>query len=58
MARDYVYASRVKEAAKAQGLRMAGDAVDAINKAVDDMLRKAGSRAKGNGRKTIQAQDI
>jgi len=55
---DYVYNSRVKDAAKAAGMRMSGDAVAAFNKAVDDMIRKAAARAKANGRKTIQAQDV
>ena len=55
---DYVYNSRVKDAAKAAGMRTSGDAVAAFNKAVDDMIRKAAARAKANGRKTIQAQDV
>jgi histone H3/H4 len=58
MAQTYVYASRVKEFAKSQGMRFSGDAMAATNAYMEEMIRKAANRAKANGRKTIQKQDL
>jgi len=58
MAQTYVYASRVKEFAKGQGMRFSGEAMAAVNAHMEEMIRKAAARAKANGRKTIQKQDL
>ena len=58
MAQTYVYASRVKEYAKSLGMRFSGDAMAAVNMYMEEMIKKAADRAKANGRKTIQKQDL
>ena len=58
MAQTYAYASRVKEFAKSLGMRFSGDAMVAVNAQMEDTIRKAAARAKANGRKTIQKQDL
>ena len=58
MAETYVYASRIKELAKKHGLRMSGDAADALNAEIINMVKAAADRAKGNKRKTIYPFDF
>jgi histone H3/H4 len=53
-----VVQSKVKELAKKLKLRMAGDAVGAISKAVEEVVKAAAVRAKANKRQTIKASDI
>ena len=53
-----VLASRIKEVAKAGGVRVSGDFVEAANKATVDSIKAAIARAKANGRQTIRPQDI
>lgn len=55
---QYVVTSKVKEAIKGQGYRTAGDAVDALNEAVDEMIERAITRCKENGRQTVRASDF
>lgn len=50
--------SKVKEAVKKHDLNMAGDFADGLSKEVDTMIRRAGMRAKANGRKTLRAADL
>lgn len=50
--------SKVKEVAKKGKLRMSGDAVDRISKAVEEIIKKAGERAKANKRQTIKPADV
>jgi len=58
MAETYVYASRIKELAKKHGLRMSGDAAEALNGQIAEMVKAAAERAKGNKRKTIYPVDF
>jgi hypothetical protein len=53
-----VVGSKVKEAIKSQGVRMAGDLLDALNGAVGGMLKAAVGRTKANGRGTVRPQDL
>ena len=51
-----VVRSKVKDAAK--GMRVSGDFVDALDKAVAEMIKNAAERAKGNGRSTCRPVDL
>ena len=53
-----VIQSKVRDQVRKAKLRMSGDAVHALSKAVADLLAKAGARAKANKRQTIKASDI
>ena len=44
MAETYVYASRIKELAKKHGLRMSGDAAEALNGQIAEMVKAAAER--------------
>ena len=48
--------SKVKSAVK--GMRFAGDFFKALDKKVDEIIKEAGKRAKGNGRATIRPVDL
>ena len=48
--------SKVKAALK--GMRASGDLYAALDKKVDEVLKKAAVRAKSNGRATVRAQDL
>jgi histone H3/H4 len=58
MAMNYVVTARVKELMKMHGMRMSGDTADALNRMVEEALKKAVGRAKANGRKTVKAEDL
>mgnify|MGYP001615752975 CR=1 FL=1 len=53
-----VVGSKVKEEIKKYDCNTAGDAVDALSKVVEGMVKKAAERAKANGRKTVRAEDF
>ena len=53
-----VVGSKVKEAIKNQGVRMAGDLLDALNGTVSGLLKAAVGRTKANGRGTVRPQDL
>lgn len=53
-----VVASRIKEAARAGDVRVAGDFADAFNAEVNEVLSKAIDRAKTNGRSTVRPGDL
>lgn len=53
-----VVASRIKEAARNQEIRVAGDFGDAFNAKVNELLSAAVARAKGNGRGTVRPGDL
>ncbi|MCD6434554.1 MAG: DUF1931 domain-containing protein [Candidatus Diapherotrites archaeon] len=55
---NLVVASKVREVIKANGCNTAGDLVDALDREVEALLRKAAERAKANGRKTVRAADL
>ena len=54
----YVVASKVKELVKSEGMNMASDFSDALSKKVEELVKAAAARAKGNGRKTVRAIDL
>lgn len=53
-----VVGSKVKEEIKKYDCNTAGDAVEALSKMVEDVIKKAAERAKANGRKTVRAEDF
>ena len=53
-----VVQSKVKEAAKREGVNVAGDFADALSVKVEAMVKEAVNRAKANGRKTIRGYDL
>lgn len=58
MAKNYVYKSKVQELLKEHGMRMSGDATDAVDQMIEDAVKKAAERAKANGRKTVKGYDF
>lgn len=58
MADSVVVQSKVKEAVKAQGLRMDSNLPDALNEKVNALIAKAAKRAKENGRGTLRPYDL
>jgi len=48
--------AKIKEAAK--GFNVASDLADALDKAVEELIKKACERAESNGRKTVMAKDL
>lgn len=55
---NLVVASKVKEAVKGHGYRMAGDFGDALNVKVHAMLAAAVARCGANNRGTVRPQDL
>lgn len=58
MAEILVVQSKVKELVKKHKLRLSGDAVGQLSKAVEGLVKAAADRAKANKRQTIKASDI
>ena len=58
MAKNYVYKSKLAELLKEEGMRMSGDAIEAIDAMVEDAIKKAARRANSNGRKTVKPCDF
>lgn len=58
MADSVIVQSRLREAVKGLDLRMDGDLPDALNDKVQELLKEAASRAKGNNRKTLRPYDL
>ena len=52
---DIIIKSKIKDATE---LNVAAEVAPALNKIVNDILVKAESRAKANGRRTLQARDL
>ena len=53
---DLIVKSKIKEAVPE--LQVAAEVADALNKEVENLLKKASERAKANGRRTLQARDL
>ena len=51
-------ASKTKEALKAHGVNVAGDALASLNSVVHWYIQQASARAKANGRKTVRGHDF
>ncbi len=58
MAKNYVYKSKLYEVLKEKGMRVSGDAIDAVDDMVEEAIKKAAERAKANGRKTVKGCDF
>jgi histone H3/H4 len=50
--------SKTKDAIKASGLNVAGDALDALNEKVHALVKEAQARCEANGRKTVRGTDF
>jgi len=50
--------SKTKDALKASGLNVSGDALDALNDKVHALVKEAQKRCAANGRKTIRGHDF
>lgn len=53
-----VVQSKVKELIKKSKKNTSGDAIVALSKSLEDLVKKACARAEANGRKTVQSRDI
>jgi histone H3/H4 len=53
-----VVQSKVRDMIKAEGCATSQDAVEALSKEIERMVKKAVERAKENGRKTVQGKDV
>lgn len=53
-----VVQSKVKELIKKSGCNTSGDAIGALSKSVEGLVKAAVARAKANNRKTVQDRDI
>ena len=59
MAKDMLLVgSKTKDALKASGLNVSGDALDALNDRIHALVKEAQSRCTANGRKTIRGHDF
>lgn len=54
----YVKKVEVRNFAKARDMRVSGDVYEALDMAIDELLKKAAVRSRDNGRKTIKAIDL
>jgi histone H3/H4 len=50
--------SKTKEALKATGLNVSGEALDKLNEKVHQLVKDAQDRCVNNGRKTVKATDF
>ena len=53
---ELIVKSKIKSAVP--GLNVASDVAHALNKVVEELLKKAAERAKANNRRTLQAKDL
>lgn len=50
--------SKLKDVIKQEEMNCASDLPDALDKAVEELVKKACARAKSNDRKTVRAGDL
>ena len=55
---DFVVKKAIQDFAKKNNMMVGSDAYEAIDKAVNAMLRDAASRCKANKRKTLKGYDF
>jgi hypothetical protein len=55
---SYVVASAIKELLKKEGMMTAGDFPEAASAFLEAKIKKAGKRAKDNGRVTVRGYDL
>ncbi len=58
MAKSYVVASRIQQLAGKHKMRLSGKAITVFDTRIEELLKMAVTRAKGNGRKTIMPYDL
>ncbi|NIN00112.1 MAG: DUF1931 family protein [candidate division Zixibacteria bacterium] len=58
MAKSYVVASRIQNFAGKQKMRLSSKAITVVDGKIEELLKTAITRAKGNGRKTIMPYDL
>jgi histone H3/H4 len=58
MAKSYVVASRIQQFAGKQKMRLSSKAITVVDNRIEELLKDAIKRAKGNGRKTIMPYDL
>jgi histone H3/H4 len=58
MAKSYVVASRIQQLAGKQKMRLSSKAIMILDSRIEELLKEAAKRAKGNGRKTIMPYDL
>ena len=58
MADMLLVGSKTKEALKAHGCNVGGDALDSLNMVVHWYVEQAAKRAAANGRKTVRGHDF
>ena len=58
MAENLVVTSKVKKLVKEQGMRTAGDAIEALSSVVEAKIKEGIEKAKAAGKKTVQASDL
>ena len=58
MAEVLVVTSKVKKLAKEQGMRTSADAVQALSDIVAAKVKEGIEKARGAGKKTVQASDL
>ena len=54
---SFVVTARVKEALSGMDMRTGGDFIEALDKAVEELVKKAAKRSKENKRQTVYACD-
>jgi len=54
----YVVSSKIKEIIKKENMNMASNFADALSKKVEEIVKEAIKRSKGNGRKTVREIDL
>ena len=55
---DYVVGSKVKALVKESQMNASGTLIDALDKEVAAIIKKAVARAQANGRKTVRDSDV
>jgi hypothetical protein len=55
---EYIVRSKVADLIKKQGMMMASDSVDALDRVVADNVTRACSRCKARGAKTVKPYDF
>lgn len=58
MAEILVVTSKIKKLVKEQGMRTAGDAIEALSTMVEAKIKEGVEKAKSAGKKTVQASDL
>ena len=53
-----VIQSKIRDMIKADGCATSQEAVEALSKEIERVIKRAVERAKDNGRKTVKGQDI